>query len=63
MNTKLTNAEIKERFAKIDAREPEEPTAEDLAAFAEAEAEDPAEAVTLEEYRTQRDYSGRLLLR
>ncbi len=63
MNRELTADEIEKRLAEIDAREPEEPTSADLAAFAEAEAEDPAETITLEEYRAQREYSGKLMLR
>ena len=63
MNRELTADEIEKQLAEIDAREPEEPTSADLAAFAEAEAEDPAETITLEEYRAQREYSGKLMLR
>ena len=63
MNRELTADEIEKRLAEIDAREPEEPTSADLAAFAEAEAEDPAETITLEEYRAEREYSGKLMLR
>ena len=63
MKQKLTLEQIEKRFAEIDALPPEEPTAEDLAAFAEAEAEDPAEAITLEEYNAIREYSGKILLR
>lgn len=63
MNREPTADEIEKRLAEIDAREPEEPTSADLAAFAEAEAEDPAETITLEEYRAQREYSGKLMLR
>ena len=63
MKKTLTFEELEERRAEIDAREPEEPTPEDLAAFAEADAEDPADAITLEEFRAQREYSGNLMLR
>lgn len=63
MNKPLTQEEIKRRIAAIDALPAEEPTAEDLAAFAEADAEDPSEAVTLEEYKAQREYSGNLMVR
>lgn len=63
MNRELTADEVEKRLAEIDVREPEEPTSADLAAFAEAEAEDPAETITLEEYRAQREYSGKLMLR
>ncbi len=59
----LTPEEIARRFAEIDARPAEEPTGEDLVAFAEAEAEDPSEAVTLAEYKALRSYSGKLMLR
>ena len=37
----LTQEEIERRFAEINAQVPEEPTAEDLAAIAEAAAEGP----------------------
>lgn len=63
MKKALTLEEMEKRRAEIDAREPEEPTPEDLVAFAEADAEDPADAITLEEYRAQREYSGNLMLR
>ncbi len=63
MNHELTDEELAGRLAQIDAREPEEPTAEDLAALAQAEDEDPAEALSLEDYRAQREYSGKLMLR
>lgn len=49
MGYNLTLEELERRWAEVDARPAEEPTAEDLAAFAEADAEDPADAVTLEE--------------
>ena len=55
--------EIRRRIAEIDARPPEKPTPEEAAAFAAAEEEEPAETVTLEEYKARREYSGRLLLR
>ncbi len=55
--------EIERRIAEINARPSEPPTAEDLAAFAEADAEDPAESITLDEYKAQREYSGKLMLR
>ena len=60
---KLTASEIERRFAEIDALEPEAPTQDDLDAIARANAEKPEETLTLEEYRAQREYSGRLLLR
>lgn len=63
MKKTLTLEEIEKRRAEIDAREPEEPTPEDLAAFAVADAEDPADAITLEDFKAQREYSGKLMLR
>lgn len=59
----LTKQEIERRFAEIDARPAEEPTAEDLAAIAAAEQEtDPP--VSLEDFRASLEgYSGRLVLR
>lgn len=63
MKKELTLEELERRRAEVDARPAEKPTAEDLAAFAEADAEDPAEAVTLEEYKANREYSGKLMLR
>ncbi len=63
MKRTLTAKEIEKRLAQIDARPPEEPTPEDLAAFAQAEAEDPDDTITLEEYKEQRAYSGKLMLR
>ena len=63
MKKKLTTSEIEARFAEINALEPEVPTQDDLDAIARASAESPEDAVTLEEYKAQREYSGRLLLR
>ena len=63
MKRQLTPAEIEKRFAAIDRRTPEEPTASDRKAIADAEAEDPTDAVSLEEYKAHKEYSGRLLLR
>lgn len=63
MKKELTLEELERRRAEVDARPAEKPTAEDLAAFAEADAEDPAGAVTLEEYKASREYSGKLMLR
>ena len=63
MNKKLTTSEIESRFAEINALEPETPTQDDLDAIARASAERPEDTVTLEEYKAQREYSGRLLLR
>lgn len=55
--------DLEKRIAAIDAREPEQATPEDLAAFAAADAEDPADAITLDEYKAQKEYSGKLMLR
>lgn len=63
MKKKLTTSEIEARFAEINALEPETPTQDDLDAIARANAESPEDTVTLEEYKAQREYSGRLLLR
>lgn len=60
---KKTLEEIEKKFAEIDTAETEIPTAEDIAAFEAAEKEDPNEAVTLEEYKSQKEYSGNLTLR
>lgn len=63
MEQKLSMDEIERRFVEIDAGEAEEPTAADLAAFTQAEAEDPADTITLEAYKSQREYGGKLMLR
>lgn len=63
MKSKLTPSEIEARFAEINALEPENPTKEDLAAIAGAGDEDPEDTISLEEYKAQREYSGKLLLR
>ena len=55
--------DFEKRIAAIDAREPEQATPEDIAAFAAADAEDPADAITLDEYKAQKEYSGKLMLR
>ena len=55
--------ELEKRIAAVEAKEPEQPTAEDLAAFAAADAEDSSEAITLDEYKAQKEYSGKLMLR
>ena len=55
--------DIEARFAEINRLEPEAPTQEDLEAIAKANAENPEETVSLEDYKSQREYSGRLLLR
>lgn len=55
--------DIARRMAEINALPPEEPTPEDLAAIAEVAAENPADSLTLDEYRLQKEYSGKLMLR
>ena len=57
MNQSLSPAELEQRFAEINAREPEELTAEEAAALAEAEAMDDGFKAELE------GYSGKLVLR
>ena len=63
MKNNLTASEIEARFAEINALEPETPTQDDLDAIARANAESPEDTVSLEEYKAQREYSGRILLR
>lgn len=64
MNKELSQEQIDKRFAEIDALPPEQPTAADLTAIAAAEAEDTAQAVGLEEYRSSlEEYSGKLVIR
>ena len=45
--------QVEKRFAEIDALPAEKPTPEEIAAFDKAAADDPAETVTLEEYKIQ----------
>lgn len=63
MEQELTLEQIEKRFAEIDALPAETPTSEEIAAFAEAANDDPADALTIDEYKAQREYSGKLLLR
>lgn len=63
MKKNLTLEELERRRAVIDARPAEEPTEEELAAFTQADAEDPAEEITLSEFKAAREYSGNLMLR
>lgn len=63
MKKDLTQEEIKKRFKEINAREQEEPTPEDLIALSKADLESAEDAITLEEYKTQKEYSGRLMIR
>lgn len=55
--------DIEARFAEINALEPESPTQEDLEAIERARSESPDDTVSLKDYKLQREYSGRLLLR
>ncbi|MBE5762554.1 MAG: toxin-antitoxin system HicB family antitoxin [Clostridiales bacterium] len=63
MAKKLTPEEIARRMAQIDSLPAEQPTEEDLAAFAKADAEDVSETISLEEFKTMHEYSGNLMLR
>lgn len=57
----MNQAEIERRFAEINAREPEEASAEDIAAITEAERE---EGVSLDQFKEELEgYSGKLVLR
>lgn len=60
----MKKEEIEKRFAEINALEPEEPTAEDLAAIRVAAGESDSEAMSLSDYkRNLEEYSGKLVLR
>lgn len=60
----LTPEEIERRMAIIDAREPVEPTPDELAAIAAYKADDHSGDISLEEFRAQLEgYSGRLVIR
>ena len=64
MNQSLSPAELEQRFAEINAREPEELTAEEAAALAEAEAMDDGSSVSLDAFKAELEgYSGKLVLR
>ena len=68
MNQSLSPAELEQRFAEINAREPEELTAEETeegaAALAEAEAMDDGSSVSLDAFKAELEgYSGKLVLR
>ena len=59
----MNDRELEMRLAEINAREPEEPTEEDLAAIRAAEAE-PGEYITLEDFKREMEgYNGRISLR
>ena len=60
MNQSLSPAELEQRFAEINAREPEELTAEEAA----AEAMDDGSSVSLDAFKAELEgYSGKLVLR
>ncbi len=63
MKRELSKEDIIAHFNEIDGRPTEEATAEDLAAISAAEAEPAEDTITLEEYKAQKEYSGKLLLR
>ena len=64
MKANLSAAEIEKRFAAINAREPEELTAEEAASLAAAEAMDDGTSVSLDALKRELDgYSGRLVIR
>ena len=57
----MTEQEINARFAEINAREPEEPSEEDIKAF-EAAQDEPT--ITLDDLKTELEqYSGKIVLR
>ena len=57
----MTAEEMEKRFAEINARQPEEASAEDLAAIAAAENE---ESISLDAFKSDLEgYSGKLVLR
>ena len=64
MKANLSAAEIEKRFAAINAREPEELTAEEAASLSAAEAMDDGTSVSLDALKRELDgYSGRLVIR
>lgn len=64
MKRELTPEEIEQRFAEINAREPEELTPEEAASLAAAEAMDDGTTMPLDEFRKSlEEYSGKLVLR
>lgn len=64
MKNELTAAEIEQRFAAINAREPEILTPDEEASLARAEAMDDGTTVSLEALKRElEDYSGKLVLR
>lgn len=64
MSKTLTESEILQRFAEIDARPAEEMTESEAKSLADAEAMDDGTTVSLEELKDSlSDYSGKILLR
>lgn len=64
MKNELTVAEIEQRFAAINAREPEILTPDEEASLVRAEAMDDGTTVSLEALKRElEDYSGKLVLR
>lgn len=63
ISMKTIKAFCEKHFKEINAREQEEPTPEDLIALSKSALESAEDAITLEEYKTQKEYSGRLMIR
>lgn len=64
MKKALTQEELEKRMEAINKLEPEEPTADDLAAFEAAEAEGYDTAIDYEEFKKSlEEYSGKLVIR
>ena len=59
----LTQAEVDRKFAEIDAMPYEQPTASDVSAISRAKSESPSDAVSLDDYKKQDEYSGKILVR
>lgn len=63
MKKPLSQAEIEKRFAEINALPPEELTPDEAESLAEAQRMDDGTEITLDAYKAERDYSGKLSLR
>ena len=64
MKSKLTQAQIEARFAKINAQPPETLSPEEKASLQKAEAMDDGTSVDLDQFAKElEDYSGRIVLR
>lgn len=63
MKKELSMEEIEKRFEEINAGEPEELSEEEMKRLSLAESIDDGETIPLEEYRAQKEYSGKLMLR